>query len=164
MLHKTALGVLALGAVAAVPAVQLPADSEELGPPVRFSSGPRYAVIDQGELKQRRVLFAPRAALAAARAGLPMPEGTVLTVLRYGAVLDQDGAPRRGSDGHFVKGASLGYSIMEKRAGEWRYRVYTAAGDDDHSRDPATCARCHQGQAAQDFLFTRAQMAAAPLR
>jgi hypothetical protein len=160
MLHKAALGVLALGAVAAVPAIDLPDDPEELGPPVRFASGPRYAVIDEAKLQQRRELYAPPSAIAAAKHGLPMPDGTRLTVLRFAVQLDAKGEPRLDGDGHFMRGPALGYSIMEKRGQEWRYRVFTAAGDDDHSRDPATCARCHQPQAGQDFIFTRAQMAA----
>ena len=67
-----------------------------------------------------------------------MPSGTVVTLVQYAAQLDASGNPQVGSNGRFIKGNLVAYTVMEKRAGwgaeypdnvrngEWEYQAFKA--------------------------------------
>ena len=44
-----------------------------------------YQIVDRPDNKQYRELYGPQAALDAAKAGKPLPDGTVLTLVQYKA-------------------------------------------------------------------------------
>jgi hypothetical protein len=172
--RRLALGVLAL-ALPATATVALLArnDVGEVAFPANFSAGVLYATVDRADIRQYLELFAPPEAIAAAKHGEPLPDGTVLTLLKFNVRRDAGGNPLRDANGRFVKAALLGYAVMEKRHGwgaelpptlrngDWKYRAFTAGGAIDGNADPTACLQCHKRQDKQDFVFSRAQMKAA---
>ena len=71
------------------------------------------------------------------KAGKPLPDGTVLTLVQYKAEVDAAGAPVKGANGRFVKGDLIALTVMEKRAGfgteyppelrngDWEYAAFS---------------------------------------
>jgi hypothetical protein len=88
----------------------------------------------------------------------------LFTLVRYSALLDAEGNPRRGADGHFLKGEIAGYGVMEKRSGwgaeyppeltngEWEYRVFTPQKTPNAQMKLSPCFECHKTQASHDFI------------
>jgi hypothetical protein len=169
--HRLVLATLALVIPASATVALLPwAGQGEVSFPENFAAGVLYATIDRADTKQRLELFAPPEALAAARKGERLPDGTVLTMLRFNAELDAEGNPLRDADGRFVKAALAGYSVMEKqrgwgaehpaplRNGEWAFRRFTPSREVDNSLAEIACLQCHKIQHRQDFVFSRDRM------
>ena len=169
--HRLVLATLALVVPASATVALLPLGGQaEVTFPENFAAGVLYATIDRADTKQRLELFAPPEAIAAARKGEMLPDGTVLTMLRYNAELDAAGNPVRDADGRFVKAALAGYSVMEKqrgwgaehpaplRNGEWAYRRFTPSREIDDSIAQITCLQCHKRQHRQDFVFSHDKM------
>jgi len=165
------IATLALGVPTTATLALLPRnDAGEAAFPQGFASGVLYASIDRVDTRQRLELFAPSDAVAAAKHGAALPDGTILTMLRYNAALDAAGNPRRDADGRFIKAELAGYSVMEKqrgrgaehppalRNGDWTYRRYTPAREIDLSVGETACLRCHKQQESHDFIFSRRQM------
>jgi hypothetical protein len=144
----------------------------DAGFPGEFSTGVLYAAIYRADIQQYLEVYAPADAIAAAKRGEPLPDGTVVTMLRFSVRLDADGYLIRDYDGNVAKELA-GYSVMEKhrgwgaerppelRNGDWSYRRYTAGRQIDASIGEAACLACHKGQEPHDFLFSRAKMLAA---
>jgi len=138
--------------------------------PKDFTAGVLYATVDRPEFRWVLELFAPAEALAAARKGEPLPYGTVLTVRRFSVRLNAEGMPVRDAGGRFVKDELLGFSVMEKRDGwgadhppalrngDWKFRTFTPAGQNDRTTDLSVCLQCHKKQDKQDFVFSRIRM------
>src|SRR6185503_17752324 len=61
--------------------------------PAKFKDGVLYQVADRHDVKQYRELYASAAAIAAAKKGDPLPDGTVLTLVQYKAQVDAQGNP-----------------------------------------------------------------------
>ena len=97
--------------------------------PADYAKGVLYQTVDRADLKQVRLLYASsQAAIDAAKAGKPLPDGTVLTMAQYAAQVDDKGEPVKGPNGRFVRTEKIvGYTVMEKRPG-W--------GKDVPGRDP----------------------------
>lgn len=101
--------------------------------------------------------YANAAALAAARAGRPLPEGSVIVVVNRPAA----GAP------------PSGYAAMETRAGwgaaipallrngNWDFAVFDAQRVRNDRLNQAQCLACHRPQAANSHVFTLAELRAA---
>jgi len=133
----------------------------------------RYHTIDFPETKQVRHYWANDAALEAARAGGPFPPGSYLFVEVHKAELDAANAPVEGPDGHFVQTDLMFYTAMEKAAGwgaevpeilrndDWRYAVFTPAGEHREGVNEAPCLACHKPLDATDYVFTLEPMQAA---
>jgi hypothetical protein len=156
---------LAVGAVIGIGIdARVDAGPERVSFPENYAQGIRWLIADRVDRKERHEHYAPLAAMEAARRGAPMPSGTVFTLVRYAAERDDQGNPRRGPDGHFVKGALAGYGVMEKRTGwgseypeslrngEWEYRVFTAQKIPDASMSLTACFGCHKAQASNDYV------------
>jgi hypothetical protein len=171
MLSRLALGALAIAPIAAASVAFMEwNEPRDVAFPADYAKGVLYAVVDQAEFKQYRELYAPQEAIDAARRGEALPEGTVLTVVRYKAQLGADGQPARDANGRFLKGDLVGFSVMEKheswaddlpshlRNGEWKYRTFTPSGEIDTKTDLAVCSQCHMRQNHEDFIFSRAKM------
>jgi cytochrome c553 len=126
----------------------------------------RYTTISFPERKQVRHYWANDAALEAARAGGPFPPGAYLLVEIHTAKLDDAGVPVEGADGHFVEAELLSFTAMEKSAGwgaavpeilrndDWRYAVFTPAGEHRAGTNEAPCLACHKPLTDTDYTFT----------
>src|SRR3954471_3341361 len=87
------LAALAVGALTAS-AIGVRAANDQFTFPSTFAEGVEYLSVDKPN-KQVHVFFAPVSAVAAAKAGKPMPDGTVFTGVHYNAKLDKDGNPEK---------------------------------------------------------------------
>ena len=132
----------------------------------------RYHTIDFPDRGQVRHYWVPASAAEAAKAGRPLPSGTLILTEVYKARLGPDGEPVRGGDGHFEAGELSLYTAMQKIAGagnqvpgifgngDWRYAVFDA----DRSRrsiNEAKCLACHKPESERDYVFTLEELAAA---
>ena len=115
-----------------------------------------YSTLDRPDLKQYRELWGPAAAVEAAKAGKPLPDGTVLTLVQYSALLTAAGDPQKDANGRFIKGNVVGYAVMEKRAGwgadyrdelrngEWEYNAFGADRKTNARANVTACFACHK--------------------
>ena len=106
--------------------------------------------------------YANRAAADAARAGQPLPEGSVLLTVNYTAQIE--------TDGRWKPGAVKNYVGMETRAGwgdaippllrngNWNYGVWGADGTPRIALQQPRCLACHQPKAADSYVFTLAAL------
>jgi cytochrome c553 len=125
------------GAPAGVKSPQLPnlAKTEVTFPEGYKESFTKYHTVNVPATKQVRYYYANKAAVAAAKAGKPLPDGSVLFVEVYAAKLDGD-KPATGADGFFVADKLLLYTAMARDAGwgkdipemlrndNWNYAVF----------------------------------------
>jgi plastocyanin len=168
---KTASRIL----LAAVAACSLPALAQNPGPnkvqyPEKWAEGDLYGIVDRYDIKQYRELWATKGAVAAVKAGKPIPSGTVLTLVQYKAVVDDKGTPVKDDKGRFKKGDLVAYTVMEKRAGwgaeypddirngEWDYQVFNAEKKVNDKANLKSCFVCHKPHAGQDFVISLARL------
>jgi hypothetical protein len=136
--------------------------------PTDYAKGVMYQTIDRADLKQVRVLYAnSQTAIDAAKAGKPLPDGTVLTMVQYAAQVDDQGNPVKGANGRFVRTDKIvGYTVMEKRAGwgadvpdeirngDWQYQAFLTDRTPNPKAVLAACFKCHKPLDQQDFVFS----------
>jgi hypothetical protein len=120
-----------------------------------------------------RYYYANKVALAAAKAGKPLPDGSVLFAEVYAAKLDADGKPVMGSDGFYVadklsfysamaSGADWGKDIPEMlRNGNWNFAVFTTDKQPKPGVNQAECLACHKPLGDTSYTFTLKQLAQA---
>ncbi len=167
-------GALALGVAGLAVSIwtaRTHAGADKVAFPTNFKDGVLYQVADRYDVKQYRELYAPAAAVAAAKAGKPLPQGTVLTLIQYKAVVDAQGNPVKDAKGRFQKGDLIAYAVMEKRAGwgseypadlrngEWEYAVFGADGKFNDKANYKACFQCHKPHDASDFVISYLPMA-----
>lgn len=138
--------------------------------PANYLKGDLYATIDRADTKQYRELYASPGVLDAVRQGKPIPSGAVLTLVQWSVETDEQGVPKKGADGRFIKKDILAHTVMEKRTGwgaqygpekrngEWEYQAFTAAKAVNDKANIKACFECHKPKAGDDFLFTLGQM------
>ena len=163
-------------ALLAVPVAVLVAASTSAGPdliafPANWKSHVLYTTIDRYDVKQYRELYATPDAVAAAKAGKPLPSGTVLTLIQYKAQVDAQGNPIKDANGRFVKGDLIAYAVMEKRTGwggeypadlrngEWEYSVFNHEQKFNDKANFKGCLQCHKPHESRDFVFSYDAMA-----
>jgi hypothetical protein len=141
--------------------------------PENYAKGVLYATVDRADNKQYRELYATPEAVEAAKAGKPIPSGTVLTLVQYKALLTAAGDPQKDKDGRFIKGPLIGYTVMEKRDGwgteyaedvrngEWEYQAFRADKTVNDKANLKNCFTCHRPLDKQDFVFSFDKMKAA---
>src|SRR5262249_51790111 len=156
---------IAAGAAAAL-VVPAGAGGDKVAFPNLFPEGVRYHTFDRPDLKQQREIYTSAEALAAAKKGEPMPNGTVITMVNYAAKLDAQGNPEKDANGHFIKGDVVGYGVMEKRAGwggeypenvrngDWEYQAFKADMTPNAAANLTTCFNCHKPHDKQDSVFS----------
>ena len=144
-MKKQSTSVALLGLVVATPVI-----AQVLNADVRlrdeYREGSHYATVVRGAITEE--IYTSEAALAAAQAGEPLPEGTVITMYDF-----RDGALYR-------------VLVMEKRsqwadaseAGSWLFREFAADGTPIRSEDGTRCQSCHASQSANDYVFTYDRM------
>ena len=162
-----AVPILATVAFAAVTlTIAVRAGGEKIVFPENYAQGVLYTTIDRPDNKQYRELYATPDAIAAVKAGQPIPSGTVLTLVQHKAKLDADGNPEKDANGRFIKGELVGYTVMEKRAGwgseypeetrngEWEYQAFKADKTVNDKANLKNCFTCHKPLDKQDFVFS----------
>jgi cytochrome c553 len=132
----------------------------------------RYTTVDQPGPKQVRHFFANAIALAAAREGRDLPDGSVLLGEIHSAKLGPDKNPVTGPDGRFVPDQLVGYAVMARNAGwgkdipemlrnsDWNYAAFTAARQPRPGVNQAECFACHKPLDKTSYVFTLKQLAA----
>jgi len=126
----------------------------------------RYHVANFPELKQVRHYFANAMAVEAARAGKPLPNGSMLVTEVYSVKLDDRLELARDGAGLFVPNQLLFYSVMAREAGwgkdlpeilrndDWNYAAFTASRQPRPGINHAECLACHKSMEKADFAFT----------
>lgn len=158
------IAIIATAVVTLTVAVR--AGGDKVAFPENYAKGVLYTTVDRADNKQYRELYATPEAIAALKAGQPMPSGTVLTLVQHKAKLDGNGNPEKDGNGRFIKGELIGYAVMEKRTGwgseyaddvrngEWEYQVFTADKTVNDKANLKTCFTCHKPLDKQDFVFS----------
>jgi hypothetical protein len=146
------------------------AGGDKVSFPQNFASGVMFATVDRADIKQYRELFAPAAAIEAAKMGKPLPSGTVITLVQYAAQLGSDGSPVKDANGRFIKTNIVGFAVMEKRTGwgaeypeslrngEWEYQSFTPDKKVNEKANLSGCMNCHRPLNKQDFVFSYVKM------
>jgi plastocyanin len=134
--------------------------------PTNYKDGVLYTVADRHDIKQYRELYTSREAVDAAKAGKPLPAGTVITLVQYRAQVDSQGNPLKDARGRFLRGDLVGYAVMEKRAGwgdaypdslrngDWEFAAFTADGKLNDKANYSACFVCHKPHAGQDYVIS----------
>ena len=165
-------------AVAAVlVAVTLVATGGSAGPekiafPAGWEKFVLYNTVDRYDNKQYRELYASsQEAVDAAKAGKPLPHGTVLALIQYKAQVDAQGNPVKDAKGRFVKGDPVAITVMEKRAGwgaeyaddlrngEWEYAAFSFDGKLNTQANYKACFQCHKPHEKLDFVISYSSIA-----
>jgi Cytochrome P460 len=101
---------------------------------------------------------ANRVALQAARAGIPLPDGSMIVVVQHALRLDDQGQAHAG--------AVVSYAAMASRAGwgaavpaplrngDWDYAAFDARAQRNDKLDQTPCLACHQPLAKDSHVFT----------
>ena len=133
----------------------------------------KYHTINFPATKQVRYYYANKAAVQAAKAGKPLPDGSYLFTEVYAAKLDADAKPVTGGDGFFVAEKPLFFTAMARDAGwgkeipamlrneNWNYAVFTLDKQQRPGVNQAECLGCHQPLGAVSYTFTLKEIAAA---
>jgi cytochrome c553 len=133
----------------------------------------KYHTINFPTAKEVRYYYANTVALTAARAGKPLPDGSVLFAEVHSAKLDGNNAPIMGPDGFYVADKLLRYTAMERESGwgndipellrneSWNYAVFTTAKQYQQGVNQAECLACHKPLSNESYTFTLTQLSAA---
>ena len=133
----------------------------------------KYHTVNFPATKQVRYYFGNKAAVAAAKAGKTLPDGSVLFVEVHSTKAGADGKPEMGSDGFFVADKLLFYTAMSREAGwgkdipdmlrnsDWNYAVFTTDKQQRPGVNQAECLACHKPLDKVSYLFTLKELAAA---
>lgn len=148
------------------------AGPENIKFPEGYEKGVLYSTLDRHDTKQYRELYSTPEAVKAVREGRPIPHGTVLTLVQYGAKKDEKGNVLKDAKGRFVKGDLIGYTVMEKRKGwgagypaewrngEWEYAAFTKDKQPNAKANAGiqSCFVCHKPHEGQDFVISLASL------
>lgn len=108
----------------------------------------------------------------AIKAGKPLPEGSILVVVKYAAKLDADKKPIADKDGHWETDKIKAYEAMEMRTGwgkdipelirngDWSYASFSADKTPQPEFNQAICLACHIPAASKQFVFGLAKVQA----
>jgi plastocyanin len=150
---------------------QVAGGPNKLAYPEGWDKGVMYATVDRYDTKQYREFWGPPEAVAAARAGKPIPYGTVLTLAAYAAKVDAAGVPVKDANGRFIKDKLLAVNSMMKgqgfgadipaaiRNGDWIYQSFTPDGKVNDKANLTACFQCHLPFAKDDYLTNMAKLA-----
>jgi hypothetical protein len=137
------------------------------------SSFTKYHTINFPPAKQVRYYYANDKAVKAAKAGTPLPDGSVLLVEVYSAKLDADGKAVTGADGFYQADKLVAYTEMARDPGwgkdipemlrneDWNYAVFTPQKQLRTNVNQAECLGCHKPLDKASYTFTLKELAAA---
>ena len=158
------VATLSLAAVALTVGVR--AGGEKIAFPENYAKGVLYTTVDRPDNKQYRELYATPEAIAAVKAGQPIPSGTHA---HAGAAQGQ--TRRRRQSGRTPTAASSRASSSatrswrseagwgseypeEIRNGEWEYQAFKADKTVNDKANLKNCFTCHKPLDKQDFVFS----------
>jgi len=133
----------------------------------------KYHTINFPATKQVRYYYANKSAVAAAKAGKDLPNGSYLFAEVWSAKLDDAKNPIKGADGFFVADKQLFYTAMARDAGwgkdvpdmlrneDWNYAVFTLDKKHRPGVNQAECLACHKPLDKVSYTFTLKEIAAA---
>ncbi|HEU4350265.1 MAG TPA: cytochrome P460 family protein [Burkholderiales bacterium] len=133
----------------------------------------KYHTINFPATGQVRYYYANKAAVDAARASKPLPDGSYLIAEVYSAKKGADGKPEMGADGFFVPEKLLLYTAMATgpgwgnefpemlRNGNWNYAIFTLEKQHRPGVNQAECLGCHKPLDKVSYVFTLKQLSAA---
>jgi cytochrome c553 len=133
----------------------------------------KYYTVNFPATRQVRYYYGNKVAVTAAKAGQPLPDGSMLFGEVYAAKLDADKKPVVGSDGFYVADKLVGYSAMAREAGwgkgipemlrneNWNYALFTADKKLRPGVNQAECLACHKPLDKVSYTFTLKQLAEA---
>ena len=119
--------------------------------------------------------YANATAMAAVRNKKPLPDGSAVIVVNYGAKLDAAKKPVMETDGSPGVDKVKSYSVMESRAGwgkdipellrndNWAYGVFTADKAPRTEVNQAMCLACHKDKSAESYMFSLKELQAKAL-
>lgn len=126
-----------------------------------------YNTVDRPDRQIVRFMYVSPDSHARAKAGEPIPEGTVIIMEDHQARLDASENPEFGPDGRLMPTDEIGnVFVMEKRTGwgeayppemrngDWDYATYLADGSPRPDATFDGCFACHKNRADRDFNFT----------
>ena len=117
--------------------------------PVNFPAGFTSYERVPGEGGATAERYANAAALAAARAGRPLPDGSAIVVV------NRDAGGTATSYAAMASQAGWGASVPALlRNGNWDFAVFDAAHVRNDRLNQAQCLACHRPQAPNSFVFT----------
>ncbi len=131
----------------------------------------KYHTINFPATRQVRYYYGNKAAVAAAKSGKTLPDGSYLLVEVHAAKVDAENKPVMGSDGFFVADKLLFYTAMARDAGwgkdipdmlrnsDWNYAVFTTDKQHRPGANQAECLACHKPLDKVSYLFTLKQLA-----
>jgi cytochrome c553 len=126
----------------------------------------KYHTINFPVGKEVRYYYANAPAVTAAKAGEPLPVGSVLFAEVYAAKLDAGNQPVTGADGFYVADRLTGYTAMASGEGwgkdipemlrnaDWNYAVFAADKQPRAGVNQATCLACHKPLDKVSYVFT----------
>jgi len=130
-----------------------------------------YVSLDRTQNPDQTIrLFAPRAALDAAKAGEELPDGTVLVAEIYKARMDEDGKVITSSLGRRIRDKFAAVAVMEKgkgwgetfpaglRNGDWDFAIFSPQGERLVNKDLNECRACHAPLEKSQHLFSLEHM------
>jgi cytochrome c553 len=129
-----------------------------------------YKRSEDAKNKRLSVTYANAVAVAAARAGQPRPNGSVILVVGHAAELDAAGQPLREANGQMKAGKPLSFSGMEARAGwgdavpellrngSWQYGLWRGDGAARLDNQHVNCLVCHKAKASDSYVFTLGEL------
>jgi len=134
-----------------------------------------YTSVDKTHPKRgpsiRDMLINP-VGLVAAKAGEPLPSGTVIVMEVHKAKKDAAGKGVKNAAGKYTKAGLNFVFVMEKRIGwgteypaslrngEWEYAWFKADGSRHKRRDMKSCFACHKRVTRDDYIFTLKELRA----
>lgn len=133
----------------------------------------KYHTLNFPDTKQVRYYYANKVAVQAAKAGKPLPDGSVLFAEVYAAKLGADQKPVTGADGFYEPAKLIFFTGMARNAGwgkdipdmlrneDWNYAVFTTDKKHRPGTNQALCLACHKPLDNVSYTFTLKELAAA---
>jgi cytochrome c553 len=152
------------------PPAAAPIMTSRMAFPRDFPSGfVLYLTANNAEQKTVRKTYINQIGWNAARAGKPLPDGSVIIAAVYAPRLGPDQRPIMNKDGTWAIDKLNAYAGMEARAGwgndipatlrnaTWNYTLFRA-DKAPRAGNQAPCLACHKPQAAVSYVFTFSEL------
>jgi len=164
--------VFSVTLAAALAASAALADQERIAFPADYETNMQnYVSLDRTQNEDQVIrLFAPKAALDAAKSGTELPDGTVLVAEIYKAKKDKDGKVMQSSLGRRIRDKLAAIAVMQKeegwgekfpeglRNGDWDFAIFSPKGERLVDKDLNSCRGCHAPVKDTQHLFSLEHM------
>jgi plastocyanin len=165
-MRRLVASLATIAGLAALSAVPSTAGPDKIRFPAGYRDHVLYTIVDRHDIKRYHEIWGTGDAVAAMKAGRPLPSGSVLTNVQFKAQVDAAGNPIKGPNGRFVKGDLVAYGVMEKRAGwgteypmewrngEWEFASFGADMKLNEKANYKACFECHKPHEKTDFVIS----------